>query len=51
VIEEGLVPDDLVVVNGLQRARPGGKVDPQTVDMASLATSAQRARAEKATAD
>jgi RND family efflux transporter MFP subunit len=37
VIEEGLRPDDLVVVNGLQRARPGATVDPQQVDMASLA--------------
>jgi RND family efflux transporter MFP subunit len=28
VIESGLTPDDLVVVNGLQRARPGAKVQP-----------------------
>lgn len=51
VIEEGLAPNDLIVVNGLQRARPGGKVNPETVDMASLSTSAQRAKAEKAKAD
>ena len=30
VIEAGLKPDDLVVVNGLQRARPGAKVRPKT---------------------
>jgi len=29
VIEEGLKPDDWVIVNGIQRARPGGKVTPQ----------------------
>jgi RND family efflux transporter MFP subunit len=29
VIESGLKPDDLVVVNGLQRARPGSKVEPK----------------------
>jgi RND family efflux transporter MFP subunit len=28
VIDEGLNPDDLVIVNGLQRARPGAKVTP-----------------------
>lgn len=33
VIEEGLRPEDLVVVNGLQRARPGGTVEPQLVEM------------------
>jgi RND family efflux transporter MFP subunit len=29
VIEEGLKPDDWVIVNGLQRVRPGAIVDPQ----------------------
>jgi RND family efflux transporter MFP subunit len=29
VIEEGLTVDDWVVVNGIQRARPGGKVNPR----------------------
>lgn len=28
VITDGLTPDDMVVVNGLQRARPGAKVTP-----------------------
>jgi len=36
VIESGVGPDDRVVTNGIQRARPGGKVDPESVDMASL---------------
>jgi hypothetical protein len=31
-----------VVVNGLQRARPGGKVDPEETEMASLSTSARK---------
>jgi RND family efflux transporter MFP subunit len=36
-IEEGLKPDDRVVVNGLQRVRPGIEVQPEEVDMLSLA--------------
>jgi RND family efflux transporter MFP subunit len=40
VIESGVGADDRVVVNGIQRARPGGKVDPESVDMASLKLSA-----------
>ena len=46
VIEEGLQPDDSVVVNGLQRARPGAKVDPEQTDMKSLTASALKAAAE-----
>jgi membrane fusion protein, multidrug efflux system len=46
VIEEGLQPDDRVVVNGLQRARPGAKVDPEQADMKSLTASALKAAAE-----
>lgn len=33
VISEGLGPDDLVVVNGVQRARPGAKVMPEMVEI------------------
>jgi RND family efflux transporter MFP subunit len=33
VVRSGLQPGDLVVVNGLQRVRPGMKVDPVTVPM------------------
>ena len=29
VIEKGLAPEDRIVVNGLQRARPGAQVDPE----------------------
>jgi RND family efflux transporter MFP subunit len=46
VIEEGLQPDESVVVNGLQRARPGAKVDPEQTDMKSLTASALQAAAE-----
>jgi RND family efflux transporter MFP subunit len=46
VIEEGLRPGEWVVVNGLQRARPGAKVDPERADMASLTVSALKAVAE-----
>jgi len=46
VIEEGLRSDDLVVVNGIQRARPGGKVDPEKTSMASLKLSKRQAAAE-----
>jgi len=33
VIKEGLGPDDVVIVNGIQRARPGAKVAPQEVTL------------------
>ena len=45
VVEQGLAPNDRVVVNGLQRARPGAKVAPEDVDMASLSATAIRAAA------
>ncbi len=32
VIKDGVKPEDWVVVNGLQRARPGGKVTPQRTE-------------------
>ncbi|AGA25371.1 efflux RND transporter periplasmic adaptor subunit [Singulisphaera acidiphila] len=35
VIEENLKPDDLIVINGLQRARPGSKVNPKLVTTAT----------------
>ena len=41
VIQQGLKPDDWVVVNGLLRVQPGGKVSTEKVDMASLATGPQ----------
>ncbi len=48
VIEEGLRKDDRVIVKGLQRARPGRVVAPETVEMATLTTTAMRAAAEVA---
>jgi RND family efflux transporter MFP subunit len=48
VIEDGLQKDDRVVVKGVQRARPGRKVDPEEVDMADLTTSAMKMAAEEA---
>ena len=42
VIEEGLEPGEWVVVNGLQRARPGAKVDIDKTDMSTLTVSAMR---------
>jgi RND family efflux transporter MFP subunit len=36
VITAGLKPDDVVIVNGLMRARPGVKVTPQPSNIASL---------------
>jgi RND family efflux transporter MFP subunit len=46
VIEEGLQPGELVIVKGLQRARPGGKIDPEKIDMKTLTASAIKAAAE-----
>jgi multidrug efflux pump subunit AcrA (membrane-fusion protein) len=46
VIEEGLQLDDRVVVNGIQRARPGAKVDPEQTDMNTLTASALKTAAE-----
>lgn len=43
VIEEGVQPGDRVIVKGVQRARPGAKVEPQAIEMKSLTTSAIRA--------
>jgi multidrug efflux system membrane fusion protein len=47
VIEDGLHEDDRVVVKGVQRARPGRKVDPEMVDMADLTTSAMQKAAQE----
>jgi len=40
-VEEGLSADDRVVVNGLQRIRPGIEVKTQPVDMTTLAAAAK----------
>ena len=39
VVESGLKPGEVIVVNGLQRVRPGAPVTPQTVPMEARATS------------
>jgi len=41
VVTTGLQPDDRVVVSGLQRARPGAVVTPQTADAAAPAPQAR----------
>lgn len=57
VIAEGLRADERVVVNGIQRARPGAKVDPEETDMGTLKASVIKAalearqKGEKKTAD
>ncbi|MEM1297865.1 MAG: efflux RND transporter periplasmic adaptor subunit, partial [Pseudomonadota bacterium] len=33
IVKSGLSPDDMVVVNGIQRARPGGKVVVETIEL------------------
>ena len=43
VIEEGLQPGERVIVKGVQRARPGAKVDPEQIDMKTLTASAIKA--------
>ena len=48
VIEEGLREGDRVVVNGLQRARPGRAVAAELTDMQSLTTSAMQKAADDA---
>ena len=46
VIEEGLQPGERVIVKGLQRARPGAKVDPEQIEMKTLTASAITAAAQ-----
>jgi len=46
VIDEGLQPGERVIVKGLQRARPGARVDPEQIEMKTLTASAIKATAE-----
>jgi RND family efflux transporter MFP subunit len=48
IIKEGVKPGDRVIVNGMQRVRPGTTVTARTVDMASFAKPSE---AETASAD
>lgn len=47
VIESGIENGDWIVVNGLQRARPGAAVAPEKTDMASLRVSAREQASAK----
>ena len=40
VVEQGVTKDDWIIVNGLQRARPGAPVDPQQPDQPPAAETA-----------
>jgi multidrug efflux system membrane fusion protein len=44
VVESGLKPGEVIVVNGLQRARPGSPVTPQVVSMEARSEPGQPAR-------
>ncbi|WP_263263721.1 multidrug efflux RND transporter periplasmic adaptor subunit MexE [Pseudomonas sp. RIT-PI-S] len=48
IVRNGLAKDDRIVVNGLQRVRPGSTVDPQAVPMASPETLAALASQRQA---
>ncbi|MGI4838946.1 MAG: multidrug efflux RND transporter periplasmic adaptor subunit MexE [Janthinobacterium lividum] len=48
IVRSGLVKGDSIVVNGLQRVRPGSTVTPQDVPMASDATLAALAQQQQA---
>jgi multidrug efflux system membrane fusion protein len=48
IVRSGLAKGDRIVVNGLQRVRPGSTVDPQTVPMASDQTMAALASQRQA---
>src|SRR6266850_897827 len=45
VIEDGLAPDDRVIVTGLLQARPGITVQPKFVDLPAAATGADKSEA------
>jgi len=51
VIESGLGPEDRVVVSGIQRARPGAKVDPVETEMNTLTATAIAAKSREQNAD
>ena len=51
VVESGLQPGERIVVNGLQRVRPGAAVAPQKVNMEDALNTAARKPAQVAKAD
>jgi len=48
IVRSGLSKDDSIVINGLQRVRPGSQVDPENAEMASPATLAALAEQRQA---
>jgi RND family efflux transporter MFP subunit len=48
VVESGLKPGDMIVVNGLQRVRPGVQVDPQRVAMGNRLSATDKALVDAA---
>lgn len=48
VVESGLAPGDKVVVNGIQRARHGAKVDPEEAEMTAFTASALNGAGQQA---
>jgi membrane fusion protein, multidrug efflux system len=49
IIESGLDPSDWVVTEGIQRAFPGAKVDPQRSELTSVAADPSNAAKTSAT--
>src|SRR5262249_3180904 len=47
LVRQGLNPGDVVVVNGLQRVRPGMQVEPVHVAMDQRAPSSEQARSDR----
>ncbi|MEP7184702.1 MAG: efflux RND transporter periplasmic adaptor subunit [Rhodanobacter sp.] len=47
VIDSGLKPNDVVIVNGLQRVRPGAEVNPKTVAMTASLDASDKALVER----
>jgi multidrug efflux pump subunit AcrA (membrane-fusion protein) len=49
VVLDGIKPGEWIVVNGLQRARPGKPVTPQRAEMPALPTSTEQVAAASTT--
>ena len=51
IVEDGLRPEDRVIVRGIQRARPGAKVAPEQKDLKALMAEKEKASAAKINTD
>ncbi len=51
IVEKGLRPEEWVIVNGLQRVRPGVTVEPQRVEMISFVEAPETRTAESGNAE